>query len=171
MILICHQKDPSGWVPFCGQNYTPGDWPICPHPSTQMHQCPTHDEHYKAAWAAGWRPPDFTHSPVVFAISAKAMLPVVAQMLDCDVADLIGKSRNQPIVWYRQVAMAVIRTVSGSSYPELGRVFGGRDHTTAMHAVARVKVVPRLDRMTKEVIAKIMPLEPYIEADAWRNTG
>lgn len=53
------------------------------------------------------------------------------------VEELTGRSRERPLVEYRQVTMAAIRTLTPLSYPAIGREFD-RDHTTVMHAVERV---------------------------------
>ena len=52
--------------------------------------------------------------------------------------DLKSVSRRHWIVYPRQVAMYLCRTMTTQSYPEIGRRFGGRDHTTAIHAVRKV---------------------------------
>lgn len=54
------------------------------------------------------------------------------------VAELIGKDRHEPIARPRLVAMWLIRRDLRWSFPHLGRVFGNRDHTTAMAACRRV---------------------------------
>jgi chromosomal replication initiator protein len=54
-------------------------------------------------------------------------------------ADLIGPSRRQPLVRARQTAMYLCRELTDLSLPKIGRAFGGRDHTTVMHALDRVK--------------------------------
>jgi hypothetical protein len=54
------------------------------------------------------------------------------------VEDLCGGRRQRELVVARHVAMAAVRFVTGASYPAIGRLFGQRDHTTAMHAVAKV---------------------------------
>ncbi|CDM57659.1 Chromosomal replication initiator protein dnaA [Rhizobium favelukesii] len=54
--------------------------------------------------------------------------------------ELTGRSRRHPIVEYRQLVMWEIKTIIKPeiSYPEIGRLFGGKDHTTALWAVRRV---------------------------------
>ncbi len=56
-------------------------------------------------------------------------------------ADLIGQSRRQPLVRARQTAMYLCRELTDLSLPKIGRAFGGRDHTTVMHALDRVKAL------------------------------
>ena len=52
--------------------------------------------------------------------------------------ELIGGSRRRPLVTARQVAMYIFRELTDLSYPSIAREFGGRDHTTVMHAVKKV---------------------------------
>ena len=53
-------------------------------------------------------------------------------------ADLIGSKRSQNIVYPRQVAMYLARDLTDLSLPKIGDAFGGRDHTTVMHATAKI---------------------------------
>lgn len=52
--------------------------------------------------------------------------------------ELIGKRRDQKVVKPRQVAMYLCKELTGSSYPEIGSEFGGRDHTTVMHSCRKI---------------------------------
>ena len=52
--------------------------------------------------------------------------------------ELIGASRRRPLVTARQVAMYTLRELTDLSYPAIGREFGGRDHTTVIHAVDKI---------------------------------
>jgi chromosomal replication initiator protein len=56
-------------------------------------------------------------------------------------ADLVGPSRRQPLVRARQTAMYLCRELTDLSLPKIGRAFGGRDHTTVMHSIDRVKAL------------------------------
>jgi chromosomal replication initiator protein len=57
------------------------------------------------------------------------------------VEEITGKSRRRPLVTARQVAMYVIRELTDLSYPAIAREFGGRDHTTVMHAVSKIEAL------------------------------
>ena len=63
----------------------------------------------------------------------------VAEYFKIRVADLLSKRRSRSIARPRQVAMALARELTNHSLPEIGDAFGGRDHTTVMHACSRVK--------------------------------
>jgi chromosomal replication initiator protein len=54
-------------------------------------------------------------------------------------SDLIGSKRSQAIVYPRQVAMFLSRELTDMSLPKIGAEFGGRDHTTVMHAQAKIQ--------------------------------
>ena len=71
-------------------------------------------------------------------ITAKAILDATAEMYGFAIADLIGQSRRRPLVTARQVGMYVFRELTDFSYPAIGREFGGRDHTTVIHAVEKI---------------------------------
>lgn len=62
----------------------------------------------------------------------------IANILKFDVEALKGKSRQRPLVTARQIAMYVFRDQTDLSYPSIARLFGGRDHTTVIHAVDKI---------------------------------
>jgi chromosomal replication initiator protein len=59
--------------------------------------------------------------------------------------DLIGPSRRQPLARYRQVAMYLCREYTDLSLPKIGKAFGGRDHTTVLHAVDKIRSLMQSD--------------------------
>lgn len=63
----------------------------------------------------------------------------VARFFGVKVSDLTGPRRTRQVVVPRQIAMYLAREHTGLSLPEIGRSFGGRDHTTVLHAVRRVR--------------------------------
>ena len=64
---------------------------------------------------------------------------VVAGHMGVGLGDLLGKRRTQHIAGARQIAMFLCRKLTPCSYPELGALFGGRDHSTVIHAFKVVK--------------------------------
>lgn len=72
-------------------------------------------------------------------ITPELILDETAKMFGWTVDDLIGKSRRRPLVTARQICMYVFRELTDYSYPRIAEVFGGRDHTTVMHAVDKIK--------------------------------
>ena len=66
------------------------------------------------------------------------MLEIIADYFGFTVEALKGKSRQRPLVTARQIGMYVIREQTDLSYPAIAREFGGRDHTTVIHAVEKI---------------------------------
>ena len=63
----------------------------------------------------------------------------VAEYYRIRVSDLLSKRRSRSIARPRQVAMALSKELTNHSLPEIGDAFGGRDHTTVLHACRKVK--------------------------------
>jgi chromosomal replication initiator protein len=63
----------------------------------------------------------------------------VADYYKVRVADLLSKRRSRSVARPRQVAMALAKELTSHSLPEIGDAFGGRDHTTVLHACKRIK--------------------------------
>ncbi len=81
----------------------------------------------------------------------------VARGFDVTVEDLRGYSRARELVVARDCAMAVVRQGTTLSFPAIGRVFGGRDHTTVMHAVRKVLGDPVLAESVRLVVEELSP--------------
>jgi chromosomal replication initiator protein len=64
---------------------------------------------------------------------------VVAAHFDLHIADMKAQKRTKAIAFPRQIAMYLSRDLTDSSLPEIGENFGGRDHTTVMHAYDKIK--------------------------------
>jgi len=71
-------------------------------------------------------------------ITPQVILDETAAMFGWSIDELCGKSRRRPLVTARQIAMYVFRELTDYSYPQIAREFGGRDHTTVMHAVEKI---------------------------------
>ncbi|MEX1997382.1 MAG: chromosomal replication initiator protein DnaA [Candidatus Andersenbacteria bacterium] len=72
-------------------------------------------------------------------VDSKKILDVVSVYYNLSLDDLCGKCRKQEIVRPRQVAMYLLRKENNVSFPSIGDQFGGRDHTTAMHACEKIQ--------------------------------
>ena len=70
---------------------------------------------------------------------------VVAEYYNIRVSDLHSKRRSRSITRPRQVAMAISKELTKNSLPEIGDLFGGRDHTTVIHACKKVKELKSTD--------------------------
>jgi chromosomal replication initiator protein len=71
-------------------------------------------------------------------VTAAMILEATASTFGFTVEDLCGASRRRPLVIARQIGMYVFRELTDFSYPAIAREFGGRDHTTVMHAVEKI---------------------------------
>ena len=74
----------------------------------------------------------------------------VAEYYQIRVADLHSKRRNRSIVRPRQLAMALAKELTGHSLPEIGDAFGGRDHTTVLHACRKISLLCQEERKIEE---------------------
>jgi chromosomal replication initiator protein len=72
-------------------------------------------------------------------VTVENIQKTVAEYFKIRVADLLSKRRNRSIARPRQIAMALAKELTTHSLPEIGDGFGGRDHTTVLHACRRVK--------------------------------
>ncbi len=72
-------------------------------------------------------------------ITPDLILDETAKMFGWTIDDLCGKSRRRPLVTARQISMYVMRELTDLSYPRIAEAFGGRDHTTVMYAVDKIK--------------------------------
>ena len=83
------------------------------------------------------------------------LLSEMALILGFSVDALRGKSRQRPLVTARQMAMYVFRELTDLSYPSIARLFGGRDHTTVIHAVDKIQ---RLMKERKQIYDQVTDL-------------
>jgi chromosomal replication initiator protein len=89
------------------------------------------------------------------------LLAEIAGILGFDVAALKGKSRQRPLVTARQIAMYVFRELTDLSYPGIARIFGGRDHTTVIHAVEKIG---RLMSERKQIYDQVTELQQRLKS-------
>ncbi|NTU70498.1 MAG: chromosomal replication initiator protein DnaA [Coriobacteriia bacterium] len=75
-------------------------------------------------------------------------------------AELVGSKRSQSIVYPRQIAMYLSREMTEMSFPKIGEEFGGRDHTTVMHAEAKIR---KLMTQQRDVYNQIQQLTNVIK--------
>ena len=71
-------------------------------------------------------------------ITPELIMQKTSDMFGFSVEEIRGKSRRRPLVTARQIGMYVFRELTDLSYPAIAREFGGRDHTTVIHAVEKV---------------------------------
>ena len=78
-------------------------------------------------------------------VSADDIMATVANFYNVKVSDLKGSRRLKQLVRPRHVAMFLIRKFTDHSFPEIGRMFGNRDHATVQHAVKKIKAQSKQD--------------------------
>jgi chromosomal replication initiator protein len=74
-------------------------------------------------------------------ITASAIMAATADYFGLTVEDLCGSSRSRVLVTARQIAMYLCRELTDLSLPKIGAQFGGRDHTTVMHADRKIRAL------------------------------
>ena len=72
-------------------------------------------------------------------VTVDNIIKTVAEYYKIKVSDLISKRRTSSLARARQIAMALAKELTNHSLPELGRAFGGRDHTTVLHAFRKIQ--------------------------------
>jgi chromosomal replication initiator protein len=89
------------------------------------------------------------------------LLADISAILKFSVEDLKGRSRQRPLVTARQIAMYVFRELTDLSYPAIARLFGGRDHTTVIHANEKIQ---RLMSERKQIYDQVTDLLQQLKA-------
>ena len=89
------------------------------------------------------------------AVDAPQIIRATAASYGFSVDDLEGSSRRQPLVLSRQVAMYLCRELTDLSLPKIGNLFGGRDHTTVMHAVEKIRRLMQTDREVFDRVSEL----------------
>ena len=72
-------------------------------------------------------------------VTAATIMAVTAAYYAVTLEDLCGSSRSRQLVTARQIAMYLCREMTDLSLPKIGQHFGGRDHTTVMHADRKIR--------------------------------
>jgi chromosomal replication initiator protein len=89
-------------------------------------------------------------------ITPKVILDATAETFGFPVEDLCGTSRRRPLVQARQIGMYVFRDLTDFSYPAIAREFGGRDHTTVIHAVEKVSGLMKERRQVYDQVTELI---------------
>jgi chromosomal replication initiator protein len=88
-------------------------------------------------------------------ISIRRIQETVSERFGMTVHELCSAKRSQSIAYPRQVAMYLSRALTDSSLPKIGKEFGGRDHTTVMHANAKIEGMIREDRSVYNLVQEL----------------
>ncbi len=78
-----------------------------------------------------------------------------AEYFNIKLSDMRTKKRSKSIAYPRQIAMSLVRSMTDHSLPEIGEYFGGRDHTTVLHAITKIDKKLSTDNKTKKEIEEI----------------
>ena len=88
-------------------------------------------------------------------VSIERIQTAVSDRFGLSMEELCGDRRSQNIVYPRQVAMYLSRELTDASLPKIGREFGGRDHTTVIHATSKIARMIREDRSVYNLVQEL----------------
>jgi chromosomal replication initiator protein len=88
-------------------------------------------------------------------VSIERIQETVSDRFGISLKELCGDRRSQNIVYPRQVAMYLSRELTDSSLPRIGKHFGGRDHTTVIHATSKIARMIREDRSVYNLVQEL----------------
>jgi chromosomal replication initiator protein len=88
-------------------------------------------------------------------VSIDRIQQLVCERFSVSLSELTGDRRSQNIVYPRQVAMYLSRELTDSSLPKIGKEFGGRDHTTVIHATSKIARLIREDRSVYNLVQEL----------------
>jgi chromosomal replication initiator protein len=88
-------------------------------------------------------------------ITPEVILNATSELFGFPVEEIRGKSRRRPLVTARQTSMYVFRQLTELSYPAIAREFGGRDHTTVIHAVDKIEALMKERRQVFDQVTEL----------------
>jgi len=94
-------------------------------------------------------------SPKKRLVSPKNIMAVVADFYNVSIDDLIKQSRKKEYVTPRQISMYIIRKELETSLPMIGEIFGGRDHTTVIHAIDKIQKLAKEKESLRQELSLI----------------
>jgi chromosomal replication initiator protein len=83
-------------------------------------------------------------------VTIESIQKVVAEYFKIRTADLLSAKRTRSVARPRQIAMSLAKELTKHSLPEIGNAFGGRDHTTVLHATRKIKELKESDSAVEE---------------------
>jgi chromosomal replication initiator protein len=89
-------------------------------------------------------------------ITPQRILAKTSEMFGFSIEEIQGKSRRRPLVTARQISMYVFRELTDLSYPAIAREFGGRDHTTVIHAVEKISALMKERRQIYDQVTELI---------------
>lgn len=98
-------------------------------------------------------------------ITIESIQKEVSSYYELDLRELISKKRNKHISYPRQIAMYLCRKLTDASYPQIGEQFGGRDHTTVMHAYDKIEKEFISDQEVSQLIDELSKkIDPHFSS-------
>ena len=88
-------------------------------------------------------------------LTSKLIMQVVCKFFNIKVSDIVSDKRSNNVAYPRQIAMYLCREVANMSFPNIGKDFGGRDHSTVLHAYSKIKDEYEKNSETKDLIEDI----------------
>ena len=88
-------------------------------------------------------------------VTSKLIMQVVCKFFNIKVDDLLSVNRSKNVAYPRQIAMYLCRNVINMTFPQIGKDFGGKDHTTVLHAYNKIEAEYLNDTNTKSLIDDI----------------
>jgi len=88
-------------------------------------------------------------------VTIERIQEIISDRFGLSLDELCGDRRSQNIVYPRQVAMYLSRELTDSSLPKIGKQFGGRDHTTVIHATSKIARLIREDRSVYNLVQEL----------------
>ena len=82
---------------------------------------------------------DLVHGMEPRRIKIEEILKVISRHFGVSKTDILSERRHRSVVWPRQIGMYLAKQLTSRSLPEIGRRFGGRDHTTVLHAIRKIE--------------------------------
>jgi len=92
--------------------------------------------------------------------SSKQVVKTVAEYFNIETGEILGNKRLKELVYPRQVVMYILRETMGQSYPQIGEMLGGKDHTTVMHGYHKIS---KLRKTSAEVETDIDSLQELLK--------
>ena len=89
-------------------------------------------------------------------VSVANIQKVVGEYYKIKLNDMLSKRRNRSLARPRQIAMALAKELTNHSLPEIGEAFGGRDHTTVLHACRKIKELEKEDADIREDLKNLL---------------
>ncbi len=88
-------------------------------------------------------------------LTSKLIMQVVSKFFNIKVSDMVSSKKSNSIAFPRQIAMFLCREVANMSFPNIGKDFGGRDHSTVLHAYSKIKEEYNNNTETRDLIEDI----------------